>query len=262
LSDPREKYLELMHAELDGKASDKELATLWDYLARNPEAQRVHTELAKLTNILSQVERVETPGDLHTSIMAALPPRSTGLETVARNSSPWRLRIPLIRYGYALAAGLLLGAVLTGVAFRNLSPQEKSDVYGTLAIRENAPPYVAVDQMKLDSPDLTGSVELSRSGSNAMIVFDLNGQQPAEVEIGFDSSQGGLTGFSQRPDSIHSFEAKEGSISFQSEGKQRSTVILKSEKNAQLILDLKFYAAGKLVHQGQLGVRTPGGSLK
>jgi hypothetical protein len=116
--------------------------------------------------------------------------------------------------------------------------------------------------MKLDSPDLRGFVELSRSGSNAMIVFDLNGPQPVEAEIGFDGSQGGLTSFSQQPDSIHSFEAKEGSISFQSEGKQRSTVILKSEKNSQLILDLKFYAAGKLVHQGQLGGRTPGESLK
>jgi hypothetical protein len=157
---------------------------------------------------------------------------------------------------------LLLGAVLTGVAFRNLSPQEKSDVYGTLVVRENAPPYVAVERMKLASPDLGGSVELSRSGSNAMIVLDLNGHQPVEVQIGFDSSQGGLTSFSQQPDSIHSFEAKEGSISFQSEGKQRSTVILKSEKNAQLILDLKFYVAGKLVHQGQFGGRLPGGSQK
>jgi hypothetical protein len=262
LSDAREKYLELIHAELDGVATDKELATLREYLARDPEAQRVHAEIAKLTNILSQVEKVETPGDLHTSIMAALPPRRHGPENVVRNSSPWRLRIPFIRYGYALAAGLLLGAVLTGVAFRNLSPQEKSDVYGTLAIRENAPPYVAVEQMKLDSPDLGGSVALSRSGSNDMVVFDLNSQQPVEVEIGFDGSQGGLTGLSQEPDSIHSFEAKEGSISLQSEGKQRSTVTLKSEKNAQLILDLKFYVAGKLVHQGQLGGRLPGGSQK
>ena len=262
MSDPREKYLELMHAELDGHASDEQRATLREYLARDPEAQRVHAELAKLTNILSQVEKVETPGDLHTSIMAALPPRRPGPESVVRNRSPWRLRIPLVRYGYALAAGLLLGAVLTGVALRNLSPQEKSDVYGTLAPRENVPPYVAVDQMKLNSPDLGGSVELSRSGSNAMIVFDLNSQQPVEVEIGFDGSQGGLTGFSQQPDSIRSFEAKEGSISFQSKGKQRSTVILKSEKNAQLILDLKFYVAGKLVHQGRLGGPAPGGSLK
>jgi hypothetical protein len=262
LSDLREKYLELMHAEMDGEATDKELATLREYLVRDPEAQRVHAELAKLTDTLNQVEMVETPRNLHASIMAALPQRRFSPESAVRNGSPWRLRIPLIRYGYALTAGLVLGAVLTGVAFRNLSPQEKSDVYGTLAVPENAHHYVAVEQMKLNSPGLGGSVELGRSGSNSMIVFDLHGKEPVEVEIGFDGRQGGLTSFSQQPDSIHSFEVKGGSISFQSEGQQRSTVILTSEKNAQLILDLKFYVAGKLVHQGTLGGLAPGGSLK
>lgn len=261
MSASREKYLELVHAEVDGEATDKELATLREYLASNPEAQSVHAELVKLTDILNQVEEVETPDDLHESILAALPPRRSGFGIGTRNSRS-RLKIPLIRYGYALATGLLLGAALTGVAFRSLSSLEKSDIYGTLAVRENAPRYVAVEQMNLDSPDLGGSVELRRSGSNAMIIFDLHGHQAAEVEVGFDGSQSGLMSFDQQPDAIRSFEAKKGTISFQSEGKQRSTVILRSEKNGQLILDLRFYVAGKLIHQGTLGPRVPGGSSK
>jgi hypothetical protein len=262
LSDWREEYLEIMHAEMDGEASDKELATLREHLASDPEAQREHAELRKLTSILNQVEEVETPGDLHRNILAALPPRRPGLEAVVRNRSPWRLRIPLIRYGYALAAGLLLGALLTGVAFRNFSPQEKSDIYGTLAVRENAPPYATVEQLKLDSPGLEGSVELRRSGSKAMIIFDLHDRQAVEVEVGFDGGQAGLLSFSQEPGSIRSFEAKKSSISFQSEGQQRSTVILTSEKNAQVTLDLRFYAAGKLIRHDALGGRVPGQSPK
>lgn len=261
MSDSREKYLELMHAEVDGEATDKELATLREYLASNPEAQSVHAELVKLTDILNQAEEVETPDDLHGSILAALPPPRSVLEIGARNSRS-RLRIPLIRYGYALAVGLLLGAALTGVAFRSLSPLEKSDIYGTLAVRENAPRYVAVEQMNLDSPDLGGSVELRRSGSNAMIIFDLHGQQVVEVEVGFDGSRAGLMSFDQQPGAIRSFEAKKGTISFQSEGKQRSTVILTSEKEAPLILDLRFYADGKLLHQGRLGAQVPGAFSK
>lgn len=262
MSDSREKYLEIMHAEMDGEASDKELATLREHLASDPEAQREHAELRKLTNILDQVEEVETPGDLHRNILAALPPRRPGLETVVRDRGPWRLRIPLIRYGYALAAGLLLGAILTGVAFRNFSPQEKSDIYGTLAVRQNSAPYPPVEHMKLDSPDLEGSVELRRSGSKAIIIFDLHGRQAVEVELGFDGGQAGLLSFSQEPGSIRSFEAKRSSISFQSEGRQRSTVILTSEKSAQLPLDLRFYVAGKLIRQGTLGGLVPGESPK
>lgn len=262
MSNSREKYLQLIHAEMDGEATEKELATLREYLASDPEAQKVRAELAKLTNVLDQVKEVETPGDLHTSILAALPPRRPGLGTVAQNSSPWRLRIPFIRYGYALAAGLLLGAAITGVAFRNLSPQEKSDIYGTLAVRENAPRYVAVERMNLDSPDLRGSVELSRAGSNSRMVFDLHGQQAVEVEVGFDGSQAGLISFNQQPGVIHSFEAKAGTISFQSEGKQRSTVILASEKDCEVAMNLRFYAGGRLVHRGTLGAAGQAGSPK
>lgn len=262
MSDSREKYLELIHAEIDGEATDKELAALREYLASHSEAQKVRVKLVKLTSVLKQVEEVETPGDLHTSILAALPTLRPGLKTVAQNSSSWRLRTPFIRYGYALAAGLLLGVIITGIAFRNLSPIEKSDVYGTMAALENSSHYVVVEQMKLSAPDLGGSVELRRSGDNEMIVFDLNGEQPVEVEVRFDGSQAGLKGFSQQLNSIRSFEGKEGTISFRSEGKQRSTVMLAGHKHAQLVLNLSFYVGGKLVHQGTLGGAAPAGSTK
>ncbi|HET7207799.1 MAG TPA: hypothetical protein VFI95_14580 [Terriglobales bacterium] len=257
MSDSRAKYLELMHAELDGEATDKERMVLREYLASHPEAQNDHAELVKLTDLLNQVEEVETPGDLHASILAALPPRRPVRE-IGMWKSQSRFRIPLIRYGYALAAGLLLGAALTGVAFRSLSPVDKSNVYGTLAVRENAPRYVALGQMKLDSPGLEGSVELSRAGSNSLIVFNLQAQQAVEVEVGFEGNQVGLKSFDQQPGATQSLEAKEGGISFQSKGQQRSTVILTSEKAAPLILDLKFYVDGKLIHQGRLGAQVPG----
>jgi len=151
---------------------------------------------------------------------------------------------------------------ITGVAFRNPSTLEKPDVYGTMAALENRSHYVAVEQMKLTAPDLGGSVELRRSQDNEMIVFDLNGEQAVEVEVRFDGSQAGLRGFSQQPNSIRSFEAKEGSISFRSEGKQRSTVILASEQHAHTLLNLSFYVGGKLVQQGTLGGTARAGSAK
>ena len=261
MSDLPDKYVELIHAEVDGAATARELAALREYLASHPEAEKVHAELAKLNDVLSRVEEVETPGGLHTSILAALPQRRPALETVARNSSPSRSRIPFLRYGYALAAGLLLGAALTGVAFRSLAPLEKSDLYGTLAARQNATNYVAAGETNLNYRDFGGSVQLSRSGSNAMMVFDLHSQKPVEVAVGFGGSQG-LMSFDQQPGAIPSFEAKEGTISFQSEGKQRTTVILKSEKNAPLLVDLRIYVSGKLIHQGTLGAKDSGGFSK
>lgn len=261
MSDLPDKYVDLVQAEVDGEATDKELATLREYLASHPEAQEVRAELAKLTNALSQVEQVETPSDLHTSILAALPPARPVLETVARNSSPWRSRIPFIRYGYALAVGLLLGAALTGIAFRSLTPLEKSDMYGTLAARQNAASYAAAGQTSVDYPDLRGNVQLSRSGSNSMMVFDLHSQKAVEVQVGF-GGQAGLMSFDQQPGAVPSFEAKEGTISFQSEGKQHTTIILKNEESAPPVLDVRFYVAGKLIHQSTIGAKVSEGSSK
>jgi hypothetical protein len=119
-----------------------------------------------------------------------------------------------------------------------------------------------MEQLKLDSPELAGSVELRRSGSNAMIIFDLHGQQAVEVEVGFDASQAGLMSFDQQPGDIRSLEAKKGTISFQTEGQQRSTVLLTNEKAGQLTLDLRFYVAGKLIRHDALAGRFPGESPK
>jgi hypothetical protein len=165
------------------------------------------------------------------------------------------MRFPLLQFGYALAAGVILGVVLTGAALWNRVPLEKSEVYGTMA-RENTPRFVTAEQLNLATPDLRGTVVLSQSGQTAMVVFDLDGAQPAEIEIQFDASQIGLKGFSQLPNTIRALQAKEGTISFQSNGKQRSTLLFASEKNAASVLILKFYVGGNLVHQGTL--RMPG----
>jgi hypothetical protein len=261
LSDSHEKYQELMHGELDGEVSNEELVALREYLAAHPEAQSVQAELKKLTAVLNQVEDIEVPDDLHESILAALPRRRPTFDISARNSRS-RFRMPLIRYGYALAAGLLLGVVLTGVVFRNLSSVEKSDVYGTMTPLENTFHYVVAEQMRLAAPDLGGTVELRRSGDSEFLVFDLHGEQAVNVEVSFDGSQAGLRGFTQEPSSIRSFEAKEGIVSFRSEGKQRSMVILASDKQAEPLLNLSFYIGGKLVHHGTLGASSQTGSPK
>lgn len=255
MNDSDKRYVELMQAEIDGEASEREMAALRDYLVSNPEARSVQTELVKLADVLSQVEDIDPPGDLAKNILAALPPRRPLDDGALRNES-WHARFPLLKYGYALVAGLLLGVVVAGVAFRHLSSPETSDFYGTMIARERTSHNFAVDQIKLDLPDLGGSVGLSRSASNAIIEFDLNSREPVEVEVGFDGSQVGFKGYSQQSNSVRLFQAEQGRFSFGSKGKNHSTVLLTNENNAPIILDLRFYISGKLVHHGTL--RLPG----
>lgn len=248
-----QKYLDLMHAEVDGEASAEEMSALRDYLASHPEAQAARAELLKLTNVLNEVEELETPPDLRKNIMGALPQRRS-VAQIGLWMKRSRFGTPLLRYGYALAAGVLFGAILTGIALKNLSPLEKSDVYGTIASPKGTERYVVTEQDKLDAPDLAGTVQVSRSADTERIVFHMNSSQPTQVEVSFDGGLAGISGFNQEPNSIRALEAKEGSISFRSEGKQNSAIIFANRKSAQLPLNLRFYVAGKLVQEVKVGL--------
>jgi hypothetical protein len=247
-----ERYLELMHAELDGQASHEDLVPLRDYLASHPEAQRMRAELAELTNILDKVEQIETPAELRSNIMAGLSRRRSAVEINGWTKRAGT-RMPLIRYGYALAAGVLLGAALTGVAFKKLSPSEEPDLYGSMASLKDAQHYVVTEQIKLTPPDVAGTVEVSRSRDNERIAFTIDSARPVSVEINFDAGVAGLKGFSQQPNRVHAFEAKEGSISFRSEGKQSSVVILEAASLTQFPLNLRFYVDGRMVQEANVG---------
>lgn len=255
----REKYVELIHAAVDGEATTEHLNALREYLANHPEARSEHAEFAKLAEILNRMEALETPADLHANIMKAIPQ-----ERAAAGAGFWKSRsrfgIPVLRYGFALAAGVVLGAVLTGVALKNLSPDDKADVYGTMASVKDAQHSAVVERMKLAAPDLGGTVELSHSGNKGLLVFDLNTSQLVEVEVKFDGAEAGLAGFSQQPNGISSFEAQRGSIRFRSQGKQSATLVLTGEKANGLPLQIRFYVQGKLVQEGRLGAAPPEGS--
>jgi hypothetical protein len=248
LKDSDKKFEELMHAEMDGEASEIEVAALHEYLVSKPEARAIHTQLGKLAGILNQIPDIEPPKDLRRKILANLPPPRPAIDSALRGKL-WHIRFPVLRYGYALAAGLLLGMVLSRVAFRNLSFPDTSDFYGAMIAREGSP---ALDQMKLDLGDLSGSVGLTQSNENALIVFDLNSRQLATIVVTFDADQIGFGGFSHQPKTVGWFSAEPGRITFKSEGTHHSTLLLARRKNVEIILGLEFDISDKLVHHGTL----------
>ncbi len=244
MTDLREKYAELMQTAVDGEASPEQLSELKEYLASHPEAQVEYGAFAKLTGILNQVEAIETPSDLHANIMKALP-RERSTANIGSWRDRWHLRFPLVQYGYALAAGLVLGAVLTGVTLKNLSPEDKTDVYGTIA--------PATQTIKVAGPNVSGTVELRRSGDSERAVFELNSSQPVEIEVKLGERGLGLAGFRQEPTAISSLEARDGNVRFRSEGRQHSTLLLTGAKPGSLGISVAFYVEGKLVQEGRLG---------
>jgi len=244
------KYLELMHADLDGEASESERAALRTYLDSNPEMRKTHDALARLADVLNQTADVEPPPDLGQQIMVALPPRRSAAKVLVKNK-PWSVWFPVFKYGYAVAAGLLLGLVFGGVLFRSGSVTNTSDLYGVMSVKDHGRQDSVSSPMKIDLAGLKGTVFLKKSDSGVQVWIDLNSNQPAETVLTFDSHYA-FKGFTQQTNNVREVAAGPGQVRLTFEGQNRSTLLLAPESGAPATVDFKILISGQSVYSGIL----------
>ena len=105
------KFVELMHAEIDGMNSERESRELQAFLEGNPEARQTFTGLQRLAETMAADGPVEPPADLRDSILHALPdtvvPGSKGW--IGHLREAWPERRVAVRYAYAAAAVVVVG---------------------------------------------------------------------------------------------------------------------------------------------------------
>ncbi len=244
-----ERYDELIQREIDGEASEQEVAALRHYVAENADARSRQAELKQLAELLNRVEPVTPPADLAKSILAALPPQRYAPARVLRPRTGLA-RYPILKYGYALAAGLILGLALHQFLFIHPSALPVTDVSGSMLPRIPASSSSPAHQLPLNSDGVTGSVSIRVSGPVAPLEFDLDSQKPVQFEVRFDSAQVELKGFSQQINKVDSFAAVPGRIIVQCEGKQRFTVLLANSKGLDANVSIGVFVSGKLVQSG------------
>ncbi len=244
-----ERYDELIQREIDGEASEQEAAALRDYVAANADARSRQAELKKLAETLNRVEPINPPADLAKSVLAALPSRRYAPARVLRPRTGLA-RFPILKYGYALAAGLILGIALHQFLFNQPSTPPVTDVSGSMLPRNPAPVSGPADHWPLKLDGVSGSVSIRVSGSVAPLEFDLDSQKPVQFEVRFDSAQVELKGFSQQINRVDSFAAVPGRIDVQCEGKQRFTVLLANSKGLDANVSIGVFVSGKLVQSG------------
>ena len=126
------RYLELIHAEIDGANSESESSELRAFLASNPEAQAQFAQLRTLVAALARVEEADPPGDIKINVLNTVRSRKLRSETrlMQRLWRAWPSGRVVLRYGYAATAGMLLGIAAgrwaaTGAAGgRGIDPSE------------------------------------------------------------------------------------------------------------------------------------------
>ncbi len=93
-----ERAIELMHGEIDGTLSSREIAELHRYLDTHPEARTYYQELCEVDRALRVGGGTAPPEDLKESIVTRTRGRGHGASNGRRNRSPrvalgWLARI-------------------------------------------------------------------------------------------------------------------------------------------------------------------------
>lgn len=250
------RYVELMHAEIDGLNTERESAELREVVARDPEIRKSFTELQELADTLARVEPVDPPPDLKDRVLGALPAGSPGHTGSFRPQRDVRLRASVaLRYAYPFAAGLILGIVGYYVVSGDTSgtvPPDPSDIVGAMTAHEPAPDAGTVPGVEFDVAGIAGTARVGRVESGFSVEFDLDARVPVEVVLSYDTRDVGFRGLTQDLGEVQALEVAGGTITWAQQGHHRLAVLLAARTEAPATLDLRFLVSGGLLHSDRL----------
>lgn len=230
-----EKYLELIHAEVDGELPDDQRAELSRYLLANPEARAFREHLRSVCSALDCIEQVEPPRDLKDSIIRAIAAQRPAHGHSASHPvgrSPFALR-----YAAAIAGGLLVSAIAFQVGFESRDGLVVQELVGTMARSGTTGAAERIDTLRLDHGQLRGEVSLYATGSTLVLTFDVAPRQDTEVVVDYD----------QHEESFR-WNATDDSRPL------RHAISLGEIAQAGQLVTVRFLAEGEIIHEGVLEV--------
>jgi len=238
-----EDQFELIHQEIDGVNSEVESARLREYFKKHPDAEQFHADLSQLNAVLAQVEDVPSPEGLRQDLLAALtaqrPPRTDEFRQPVR---PGGL---VLRYGYFLAAGLVLGvAVHAWWAGRESGPQLPG-VSGTMA--PSAATSHVLEQVQIAQESLHGSVQLRRRQSGYLLDLQLASPRQVDVVVAYGAGSLGLAGFAQTDGGLLALVAHEGRVEWTHEGVHGYTLRLHGQAGDGASITVGFHEQGRRI---------------
>jgi hypothetical protein len=234
-----EKYIEFIHADLDGELPERHRAEMSRYLLANPEARALRDDLRQVCAVLDGVPEAEPPPGLKASILAAAPLPAAGgsrasIGAGGASFQKWRMAA-------AFAGGLLVSAIAFQLGEGRQAGLDVSEVAGTLASQDPVARSQPVDTIVVSLDQAKGKVSLFRSTTMRVVEFDLAVQQPLEVVVMHDGQEARFSGLGQAV----------------SAGNQRYALVLEGAGQTGSAIEIRFLAGGAEIHRDALEVTAP-----
>ncbi|MGH7600739.1 MAG: hypothetical protein ACREOI_30655 [bacterium] len=259
-----EKFVELIHQEIDAENSSDETATLKAYLAKNSEARKLYDDLAVAANMLREVKTVEPPGTLKKSILRSIQPDRYAVR--AKKPAPGGIRNLVdmlfgapsyqLKYAYAFAFGLMAGLFIYAL-MSNTSQQQaeidNSNLYGTLARLDAAGNFAAVDSMAVDLAAGRVSMQVKSSAKQVIAELHLNMINETTIQLEFEENDLGFSGVSQSNSRAGMAFSRDGHIlKLTTRGESRYMIAFANKTPAATSLRFKLFASDTLRYETTL----------
>lgn len=185
-----EKYIELIHKDIDGIIRPEEQEMLKAYLNENPEAQTLYRELQQTVQMLNQVEEIEPPANLKKSIMKSIDAnkRKTRRWKAASVSVISRL---FAKPAYAFAGGMVAGLLFYGVVVENMIQKYSPDtngLHGTIGISEDIDGKKAQTE-PVTLPEIKGTLSLWQAENAVWVEANLTTPYECDIILEYDPTQ-------------------------------------------------------------------------
>jgi len=251
------KYVEMIHAAVDGELSPDDAPRLDAYLAESAEGRALRDELQALCNHLGELEPLQPPHGLRETIMRRLPAprrREQASAGITGMLVDW-LRIPAVRYAASFAAGIVAAVLL--IDSEQTSRMAFDDVTGLVGTISGVPDHGRVklqDSVELSLNELAGTVRLGSAGSLMILDFDLVAEDPAEIVVTFDSRDVWFNGFAQLESEGTTVSAERGQVAVRMEGQRRYALYLNNTRQNASTIWLHFNVGGRTVREAQFSI--------
>lgn len=274
-----ERTQALIDAELEGEISAAERAELERALAGSAEARKLRDDLQRVTAALARLPQQPVPaglGDAISEALAKAAPRGKVVDLASRRPR----QVDSTRLGFALAAGVALGAVgliayqqvqgpgpdqvagIRGVEgadqLAGIRGIDAAEMAGTM-VREQVADEVELAVLAIDRPEVKGSATLFEGEGVLVLQFDLESAGPVTVEADYASPSLRLMGFAQGAVEDASITSTAGRVGYINHGGQRFSMYLRRAAPGASQVKLAFRAGGTLVHEAVLEVPAQAG---
>lgn len=260
-----EKFIDLIHQEIDAENSPDETVKLKAYLAQNTEARKLYDELVAAANMLREVNAVEPPRNLKKSILRSIQPDRYAVRAKKpalggiRNLVDMLFGAPSyqLKYAYAFAFGLMAGlfiyALMSSTSQQQQAMIDNSNLYGTMAWLDAAGNFTAADSMAVDLEVGRASILVKSSPRQVIAELRLNTTKEARIQLEFEETDLGFSGVSQASSQAGAaFSSNERSLKFINRGNNQYVIAFANKTPAVSSLRFKLFVSDTLQYETTL----------